>query len=78
MPRNTSLTKEALEGFNAPKGTKCPYLFSSSNYYAWTIGQHFQVMGRPAPHNVSMSRGYKIHVSDMLFDMSKPTIERVK
>lgn len=62
------LTDVAKAGFNARAGDSCPHAYSSPNQLAWSVGRWLQLTGRPAPHRVRMSRGYSLHVNDMLVD----------
>lgn len=64
----TDLTPVASAGFNAPPGTECPHARSSPNEMAWCVGRWLQITGRPTPRGVRMSRGYTMHVNDMLVD----------
>ena len=64
------LTPEALEGFAAQLDGKhayeaCPHYTSSPAGMAWLVGAWLQKTGRPAPHDVRMSRGYTVRVGDM-------------
>lgn len=60
------MTPQALEGYAAPDGDACPYLYSSANGIAWDIGRWMRATGRGTPTDVRMSRGFTAHVSGML------------
>lgn len=61
------LTPAAIEGFVAADGRACPYLASSPNWFAWTVGRCLARTGRSAPRDVRMGRGYQVHANGMLW-----------
>ena len=65
MSRPNDLTPEATEGF---AGAPNRYINSSPASMAHSIGAWFAATGRPAPRDVRMSRGYRVRVSDMVFE----------
>ena len=78
MGKGNDLTSEAREGFNAAPGTQNPYLETSSASMAWYVGRWFKDTGRPEPHDVRPSRGYRMHAGDMLLDVTRGNrIERI-
>lgn len=46
---STVLTKEAAQGFAAPAGVPCPYLYSSPCAMAWLLGRHMASAGMQHP-----------------------------
>ncbi len=60
------MTAEASQGYAAEPGADCPYLATSDSSNAWHIGRWLQRTGRPAPRNVSPSRGTRVRANDML------------
>lgn len=62
-----ALTAAAVAGYNALSDTANPHYLSSSMWLAWAVGRRMGVAGMSAPSDVSMSRGYKVRVRDMLF-----------
>ena len=60
------LTIEARAGYDAPENAACPHLHSSPRAMAWQVGRWLRRTGRSAPRGVRMSRGYTLHVNDML------------
>lgn len=74
--RANDLTPQAIEGYN---GEPLKYLYSSPSWYAYKIGEHFRLSGRPEPSDVRMGRGYSINVRDMTFSFGKnDAVTRVK
>ena len=61
----SDLTNEALKGYSASE-SKCPYLYSSPSAIAWHVGKWLNDTGRSSPRRVRMSRGFQMHVNDML------------
>lgn len=64
------LAPEAFEGYNASDLDRCPYLFSSNSYYAWSIGRWLQRTGRSFPRDVRASKSYRFHCNGMLLQMT--------
>ena len=79
MGRPADLTAVALEGYQAPRGTPCPYLPTSDSAAAWNVGRWLEATGRPQPSEVRRSRGYTMWANDMLLNVTnEQEIERLQ
>lgn len=56
------LTLEAHLGYQAGRGTKCNFLYSSASAMAWHVGAWCRQTGRSRPETVSQSRGSTFNV----------------
>ena len=65
--KNLILTKVAIAGYNAASDSLNPHYTSSSMGLAWAVGKRMRVAGMTVPSDVTMSRGCKVRVRDMLF-----------
>ena len=76
------LTEAAINGYNATALTQSPHYTTSPSDMAWQVGRWMQKTGRPAPRAVRTSRGYTMHVNDMLvkitYAKSGVSIERLR
>jgi hypothetical protein len=77
----TIATEEALQGYKAEAGAKCPYYATSVSGDAWAIGRWLNQTGRAAPREVRKSRGNSYRVNDMVIHVEwkngTPVIERI-
>ncbi len=78
-----NLTPEALEGYAAAAGARCPYLATSNAAAAWHLGAYLRSSGRSTPRDVRPGRGYTMHANDSRWSLDwspagAPIVERIR